>query len=258
MMGFLRSPAELAIMRRAGRLVADTLQMLVERVVPGVSTAQIDIWATEFITERGAVPSFKGYQGFPASVCTSINEEIIHGIPGYRTVKDGDVLSLDLGVIWDGFQGDSALTIGVGKVSTKTQKLIKVTRIALVEGIRFSKIGNRVGDISWAIQRYAERCGYEVIREYTGHGIGRDMHEEPQFPNYGRPGRGKRIKGGMVFALEPMLTMGTWKTCVLEDGWTVVTQDKRLAAHFEHTIAVTEDGPEILTLRDSGDIDELM
>jgi methionyl aminopeptidase len=243
----LKSSQELACMREAGRIVAEVLARLREKVAPGVTTAELDALAYQIIVGYGAKPSFKGYRGFPASLCVSINEEVVHGIPGKRVLQEGDIVSLDVGSIYRGYQGDAAITLGVGEVNGAAQHLMGVAAEALQAGIAQSRTGKRTGDISWAIQQCAERNGYAVVREYTGHGIGREMHEEPQIPNFGDPGRGVPLNLGMTFALEPMVTAGDYHTKVLDDNWTVVTLDGQLAAHFEHTLAVTEGEPEILT-----------
>jgi methionyl aminopeptidase len=243
----LKSSQEVARMREAGRIVAEVLACLREQVAPGVTTAELDALAHRIIVGYGAKPSFKGYRGFPASLCVSVNEEIVHGIPGKRVLREGDIVSLDVGAIYRGYQGDAAITLGVGKVNGTAQHLMEVASEALQAGIAQSRFGKRTGDISWAIQRCAERNGYSVVREYTGHGIGREMHEDPQIPNFGDRGRGVLLKPGMTFALEPMVTVGDYHTSVLDDNWTVVTRDGQLSAHFEHTVAVTEGEPEILT-----------
>lgn len=243
----LKSSQELARMRKAGRIVAKVLACLREKVAPGVTTAELDALAHQIIVGYGAKPSFKGYRGFPASLCVSVNEEIVHGIPGRRVLREGDIVSLDVGSIYRGYQGDAAITLGVGEVNEVAQHLMEVASEALEAGIAQSRAGKRTGDISWAIQRCAERNGYAVVREYTGHGIGREMHEEPQIPNFGEPGRGVPLKPGMTFALEPMVIAGDYHTRVLDDNWTVVTLDGQLSAHFEHTVAVTEGEPDILT-----------
>lgn len=235
-------------MREAGRIVAQVLAALRERIRPGVATIELDSLAEDIIVTGGATPSFKGYRGFPASLCVAINEEIVHGIPGERVLKEGDIVSVDVGAIYRGYQGDAAITVGVGQISPQAERLIEVTAGCLAAGIEQCRPRNRLGDVSWAIQHYAESRGYAVIQEYTGHGIGRDMHEDPQIPNFGRPRRGVLLKRGMTFALEPMVTRGDWHTRVLADRWTVVTLDSQLSAHFEHTVVVTEGEPQILTL----------
>jgi len=243
----IKSSQEIALMRRAGRIVAEVLALLAERIRPGITTAELDALAHRFIVGHDATPSFKGYRGFPASLCVSINEEVVHGIPGQRVLREGDIVSLDVGAIYHGYHGDAAITVGVGKIGEEAQRLLEVTKGALAAGIAAARAGNRVGDISWAIQNYVESRGYGVVREYTGHGIGSQMHEDPQIPNFGQPRRGPLLRPGMTFALEPMVTIGDGRTRVLSDNWTVVTLDGQLSAHFEHTIAVTEDEPEILT-----------
>jgi methionyl aminopeptidase len=238
----------LARMREAGRIVARVLAALRERIKPGVMTIELDALAEDIIVTSGAVPSFKGYRGFPAALCVAVNEEIVHGIPGQRVLQEGDIASVDVGTIYRGYQGDAAITVGVGPISPQAERLIEVTAGCLAAGIEQCRPRNRLGDVSWAIQHYAESRGYTVIREYTGHGIGRDMHEDPQIPNFGRRKRGVRLKPGMTFALEPMVTEGGWHTRVLADKWTVVTASGQWAAHFEHTIAITENEPRVLTL----------
>jgi methionyl aminopeptidase len=242
-----KSKRELALMREAGRIVAATHSRLREAIKPGVTTAELDALAREVVAAHDATPSFLGYRGFPASLCASINEEVVHGIPGPRVLEEGDIVSLDFGAIYRGYHGDAAITVGVGQVDKSTQELIDTTFGALEAGIDQCRSGKYLGDVSWAIQSYAEPRGFSVVRQYVGHGIGRTMHEDPQIPNYGSPGRGMRLKSGMVFALEPMINVGTYLTRVLEDNWTVVTDDGELSAHFEHTVAITEAGPEILT-----------
>jgi methionyl aminopeptidase len=246
-----KSPDEVDKMRKAGRIVAGTIQRVLASVRAGVTTADLDRVAEAYIVEAGAVPSFKGYKGFPASICVSIDNEIVHGIPSpKRVVKEGSLLSLDFGAIWEGFHGDSAVTVIVGEPpSSEVEKLVRVTEDALSAGIAQIRPGGRLSDISNAVQQVAEGAGFQVVREYVGHGIGRSMHEDPQIPNYGPPGRGPELKPGLVIAVEPMVNLGGWETRVLADDWTVVTADGSLSAHFEHTIAVTEDGHEVLTAR---------
>ncbi len=252
-----KSSEELNKMRRAGRIVAGTIDRVVAAVRPNVTTAELDEVAEAYIHERGATPSFKGYGAgpgrvpFPASICTSINNEIVHGIPSAeRSVNEGDLLKLDFGAIWQGFHGDSAVTVIVGEpTSAEADKLVRVTEEALEAGIAQIRPGGRLSDIGAAVEQVAMGAGFEVVREYVGHGIGRDMHEDPDIPNYGMPGRGLTLKPGLVIAVEPMVNAGGWKTSLLLDGWTVVTEDGSLSAHFEHTIAVTEDGHEVLTAR---------
>jgi len=246
-----KSPDEVDKMRVAGRIVAATIDAVLGAVRPGVSTADLDAVAEGFIREREATPSFKGYRGFPASICASLNDEVVHGIPSpKRILKEGDVLSLDFGAIWEGYHADSAVTVFVGEPpSAEAEKLVLVTEEALEAGISQIRPGGRLSDISHAVQQVVEGAGFSVVREYVGHGIGRNLHEDPQIPNYGLPGRGPELRPGLVVAVEPMVTMGDWRTRVLADDWTVVTADGSLAAHFEHTIAVTEDGREVLTAR---------
>lgn len=244
----LKSDSEIKLMRDAGRIVAVVLTELAQKVAPGVSTAQLDAWAEEIIKKHNAIPTFKGYNGFPATITTSINEELVHGIPSpKRVLKEGDIISIDCGATYKGWVGDAALTIPVGQISPEAQKLLEVTERALYIGIEQARVGNRSGDISAAIQAYVEKHGYGVVRNYTGHGVGRNMHEDPQVPNYGRKNRGVPLKKGMTIALEPMVNMGSPRTRVLDDKWTVVTDDGKLSAHFEHTIAITNSDPLILT-----------
>lgn len=244
----LKSRREIELMREAGKIVALTLATLVDRVKEGVTAAQLEEWAEEIIRKNGAIPSFKGYRGYPASICVSINEEVVHGIPDRkRVLKEGDLVSIDVGVIYKGYHGDAAVTVGVGQITEEARKLIEVAKGALESAMLAARAGNRLGDISWAIQSYVESNGFNVVREYTGHGIGRNMHEDPQVPNVGVPGKGVPLRPGMTLALEPMVVAGSWEVEVLPDGWTVVTKDRSLAAHFEHTIAITEGEAEILT-----------
>jgi len=243
----IKSPHELALMREAGRIVAEVRESLRAAVRPGITTAELNRLGEREIRARGAVPSFKGYRGYPASICISVNKEIVHGIPGRRVLRAGDIVSLDQGVIYKGYQGDTATTVGVGAISPEAQRLMDVTAAALVAGIAAARAGNRLGDISWAIQHCAESAGLGVVREYGGHGIGRQLHEDPHIPNIGEPGRGQRLRAGMTLALEPMLAIGSAHTRVLADNWTVVTRDGNLSAHFEHTIAITDGEAEILT-----------
>jgi len=245
-----KSPEELDEMRRAGRIVADTIDELVDRVRPGITTKQLDEIAERSIRSAGATPSFKGYRGFPASICTSLNDEVVHGIPGKQRVGEGDILKLDVGAIWEGFHADSAVSVYVGDApSDVVDKLLRVTEESLAAGISELRPGGRLSDVGHAVQQLVEGAGFAVVREYVGHGVGRLLHEDPQVPNYGDPGRGPEIKPGLVVAIEPMVNVGDWRTEVLDDGWTVVTADGSLSAHFEHTIAVTADGPEVLTAR---------
>jgi methionyl aminopeptidase len=244
----LKSPSEITRMRQAGRTVAEVLVALQQKIKPGISTAELDELAYQIITKHKAIPSFKGYRGFPASLCVSINEEVVHGIPNKkRYLEESDIVSLDVGAIYEGYHGDAAVTVGVGEVTEEAKELLAATAGALAAGIEQARAGNRTGDVSWAIQDHAESRGYSVVREYTGHGIGLQMHEDPQIHNYGQRKQGILLKPGMTFALEPMVNVGDWRTGVLADNWTVVTKDRKLSAHFEHTIAVTKGEPEILT-----------
>jgi methionyl aminopeptidase len=247
----LKSPHELALMREAGRIVARTLAALREQVQPGVTTAELDALAYQIITEHGAIPSFKGYRGFPASLCASINEEVVHGIPGSRVLKEGDLISLDVGAIHQGYHGDAAITVAVGGISEEAAHLMEVAVGALEAGIAQAWPGRRLWDVIRAIQSHVESQGFNVVRQYQGHGIGQEMHEEPNIPNFldssGPRPRNVLLRPGMTFALEPMVVAGDWRTRVLADGWTVVTRDGKWSAHFEHTVAVTGEGPRVLT-----------
>ena len=243
----VKSPAEIAKMRKAGRVVAGTIAALVAAVQPGMKTADLDDIAHREIIRLGGKPSFKGYRGYPAYICVSLNDEVVHGIPGLKVVDEGDLVKLDVGAIVDGFHGDAAVTVGAGKISPVAQKLIDATRGALEAGIAAAKRGARLGDVSWAVQNYAESRGFSVVREYVGHGIGRALHEEPAVPNYGASGRGLLLTRGMVLAIEPMVNVGGWKTTTVEGQWVVTTEDGSLSAHFEHTIAITDGEPEVLT-----------
>ena len=246
-----RSAAELERMREAGRLVAEVLAELKTVVAPGVNTADLDRLAEKRITEAGATPAFKGYHGYPATICASINEEVIHGIPsGRRELVEGDIISIDVGAVLDGYFGDSAITLPVGKVSEEAALLLRATEESLYKAIEAARPGNRVSDIGHAVQKHVEAYGFSVVREFVGHGIGQKMHEEPQVPNYGQPGHGPRLAEGMVIAIEPMVNAGSPAVKVLADGWTAVTRDGSLSAHFEHTVAVTAGEPWILTARE--------
>jgi methionyl aminopeptidase len=246
----IKSEREIALMRQAGRIVAAVLSVLMKQVKPGMKTKELDTIAGREVKRLGGIPSFKGYRGFPANLCVSVNDEIVHGIPGERVLRQGDIVSLDMGAIFKGFQGDSAVTVGVGKTSPEALKLLTTTEDGLKAGIAAARPGARLGDISAAIQNYAESRGYSVVREYTGHGIGRELHEEPQIPNFGPPGTGPVLEKGMTLALEPMVNAGDWRTRVGDDQWTVRTADGSLSAHFEHTIAITDGEAEILTSRE--------
>jgi methionyl aminopeptidase len=245
-----KSADEIDKMRRAGRIVAATIDAVLERVRSGTSTKALDAVAEQVIRKEGATPSFLGYRGYPASLCASINDQIVHGIPGERIIEEGDIVSLDFGAIWEGFHGDAAVSVVVGKAgSPEAEELVRVTEEALNAGIAQIKAGGHLSDVSHAVQQVAEGAGFSVVREYVGHGIGRHLHEDPQVPNFGSPGRGPTMREGLVIAVEPMVNAGGWETVLMPDKWTVVTADGSLSAHFEHTIAITEDGPEILTAR---------
>ncbi len=248
-----KSPQEIDLMRRAGRITAMTVERLMGEVRPGVTTADLDEIAEKIIRGVGAVPSFKGYRGFPASICTSVNHEVVHGIPSLRRIlREGDLLSLDVGAVWEGYHGDSAVTVFVGAPpSDVAEKLVRVTEDSLDAGISQLRAGARLAEVGRAVQQVVEGAGFSVVREYVGHGVGRALHEDPQIPNYDDQRRGLLVKPGLVVAIEPMVNVGDWATRVLPDGWTVVTADRSLSAHFEHTIAVTDDGTEVLTARTS-------
>ena len=243
-----RSQQEIDKLRKSSALVARTVQYLEPMLEPGVTTAELDRAAEAFIRQHGGIPAFKGYRGFPATLCTSINAEVVHGIPSKkRKLRSGDIIGIDCGAIVDGYYGDHAVTFAVGEISSQEQELLQATREALEEGIAQAKVGNRLSDISHAIQKYAEERGYSVVKAFVGHGIGTELHEEPQVPNFGPPGRGPRLREGMVLALEPMLNIGTADVQILSDNWTVVTVDGKLSAHFEHTVAVAEHGGIVLS-----------
>jgi methionyl aminopeptidase len=249
----LKSPREIALMRRGGHILADVVERLQASVKPGMSTLEIDEDVEDFIRGRGAKPAFKGYRGFPATVCISINDEVVHGIPSaHRRVEEGDIVGLDLGCIVEGYYADCAFTLPIGEVPARVHALLEATRQSLEAGIAECRPGRRLSDVSHAIQVHVEANGFSVVRAFVGHGIGRALHEEPQVPNFGDPGRGPQLKAGMVLAIEPMVTMGSWEVRILDDGWTAVTKDGSLAAHFEHTIAVTESDPEVLTRKTGG------
>ncbi|MCR1952166.1 MULTISPECIES: type I methionyl aminopeptidase [unclassified Clostridium] len=244
----IKNNKEIDLMRSAGKIVAETLLLVEEKVRPGITTAEIDRIAEEFITKHGAKPSFKGLYGFPASLCISVNEQVVHGIPGGYVLKDGDIVSVDCGAYLNGFHGDAARTFAVGNVSEEANKLIKVTEQSFFKGIEYAKVGNRLTDISHGIQSYIEASGFAVVRDFVGHGIGRVVHEDPDVPNFGKPGRGPKLVQGMALAIEPMVNSGSYKVKTLNDDWTVVTSDGSLSAHYENTIVILPDGPEILTL----------
>ncbi|PIV23203.1 MAG: type I methionyl aminopeptidase [Deltaproteobacteria bacterium CG_4_8_14_3_um_filter_45_9] len=244
----IKSPREIEQLKKSNAIVAEVFEKLKGMIVPGISTKELDQVAEEYIFLKGARPAFKGYRGFPATLCISINEEVVHGIPSQRRLKKGDIVSLDVGVNFVGYFGDAAITFPVGEVDPEAKRLLEVTEKALYIGIEKAKIGNRLFDISYAIQRWVESHEFSVVRDFVGHGIGRDLHEEPQIPNFGAPHQGPRLEKGMVFALEPMVNEGTYEVRVLSDGWTVVTADGKRSAHFEHTVAITDDGAEILSI----------
>ncbi|MFQ5455939.1 MAG: type I methionyl aminopeptidase [Nitrospirota bacterium] len=243
----LKSQQEIDKIKRACRIVAEAFDGIKKMVNPGVSTSELNRYAEEFITKKGGKPAFKGYRGYPATLCTSINEGVVHGIPSSRRLREGDIISLDLGVLLDGYYGDAAITLPVGNIRGDAKRLLRVTEDVLYKGIGIARIGNSVSDISYAIQSYVEDAGYSVVTNFVGHGIGRELHEEPQVPNFGKPGQGPRLRRGMVLAIEPMVNMRESHVEVLEDKWTVVTKDGSLSAHFEHTIVITGDEPLILT-----------
>ncbi|APH06643.1 type I methionyl aminopeptidase [Bacillus weihaiensis] len=242
-----KTQRELDIMREAGRIVALTHQELKKHIKPGITTKELDVIAEKFIRSHDAIPSFKGYNGFRGSICASVNEELVHGIPGDRVLNEGDIISIDIGAKYNGYHGDSAWTYAVGEISEETQKLLEVTEASLFKGLEEAKPGDRLSNISHAIQTYVEEHGFSVVREYVGHGVGQELHEDPQIPHYGPPNKGPRLKPGMVLAIEPMVNAGTRYVKTLADDWTVVTVDGKMCAHFEHTIAITETGYEILT-----------
>lgn len=245
----LKSKAEVEKMRRANQVVVEVMKTLGAMVQPGVTTQDLDRVAEDLIRKRGGTPAFKGYRGFPATLCTSINDEVVHGIPSdKRILKEGDVVSVDCGVVLDGFYGDHAITFAVGQIAPRTQRLLEITQEALMKGIEKMVVGNRLGDVGAAVQAHVESEGFGVVRDYVGHGIGRNLHEEPQVPNYGEAGSGLRLKAGMVLAIEPMINEGTGAVKLLSDDWTVVTADGKASAHFEHSVAITENGPDILSL----------
>jgi methionyl aminopeptidase len=244
----IKTPQEIEIMRQNNRLVAQVLQRLREATKPGITTKELDQLAEHSIREAGATPAFKGYRGYPASLCVSVNEEVVHGIPGPRRLREGEIVSLDLGAYRNGYYGDAAITCPVGKVSEEATRIMEVTQQALVKGIEQATQGNRLLDISHAIQSWVESHGFSVVRDFVGHGIGRELHEDPQVPNFGPPHHGPRLRPGMVLAIEPMINIGTWEVKILKDGWTVVTADRSLSAHFEHTIAISDGEPDILSL----------
>lgn len=244
----IKNDSEIEYMKRAGKVVGNTLARLEEVIKPGITTVEIDRLAEEFIVKQGAVPSFKGYHGFPASICASVNQEVVHGIPGPRVLQDGDIISIDCGAMLGGFHGDAARTFGVGQISKKAAELIRITQESFFTGIKKAIVGNRLTDISYEIQKYVESYGFSVVRDYVGHGIGKNMHEDPEVPNFGRPGRGPKLVKGMVLAIEPMVNLGKFYVKTMPNGWTVETEDGSLSAHYENTVAILDDGPEILTI----------
>ncbi|MDE2816392.1 MAG: type I methionyl aminopeptidase [Chloroflexota bacterium] len=243
----LKTPRQLRIMRQAGKIVAEVLALLGEHIVPGATTAALDALAEAEIKKRGAVPSFKGYHGYPCTICASVNEQIVHGIPGEYRLQEGDILSIDVGAIYKGWHGDSAVTYAVGRPSAEAERVMDATQEALRRGIAAAVPDNHLGDIGFAIQSWVEAQGFAVVRDFVGHGIGRVMHEAPQVPNFGEAGAGIKLRPGMAIAIEPMVSVGDWRVKVLDDGWTAVTADGSLSAHYEHSIAITSNGPEILT-----------
>ena len=246
----LKSPQEITIMRDANRIVAEILTELKARVAPGVSTMELNELGEDLAAKHGVHPAFKGYRGFPYALCASVNEEVVHGMPAHsRLLREGDIIGLDFGIIYRDYYGDAAITVPVGQVDEAAQRLLQTAKESLAQGIVQAVTGKRLSDISHAIQSYVEERGFSVVREFTGHGIGRNLHESPQIPNYGSPGRGVRLQAGMVLAIEPMINQGESGVEILEDGWTAVTKDRRLSAHFEHSVAITENGPEILSRR---------
>ena len=248
-MTILKTPDEIAVMAKASRVVAEALAVLKNAVKPGITTDELDRLAESEICARGAIPAFKGYRNYPKTLCASVNEQVVHGIPSKRTLKEGDIVGLDLGAIVGGFYGDSAVTVAVGRIEEKAAALVRITEESLALAIEQARVGNRLSDISHAVQRHVEAAGYSVVTEFVGHGIGRQLHEEPQVPNYGKPGQGPRLQAGMVLAIEPMVNMGGSAVRVLDDRWTAVTADGSLSAHFEHTIAIQPSGPALVLSR---------
>jgi methionyl aminopeptidase len=243
-----KTEKEIELIRESGRITAQTLDLLEKAIAPGISTLELDRMAEEFIRSSGAIPAFKGYRGYPRTVCISVNDEVVHGIPGNRKLKEGDIVGLDMGVILKGWYSDSARTVAVGMIDDKAQRLIQVTRESLFKGIEKCVDGNHISDISVAVQTHVESHGYSVVRDLVGHGVGRSLHEEPQVPNYRANGQNPKLRPGLVLAIEPMVNLGTYKVNIKRDNWTIVTEDGSLSAHFEHTVAITRNGPHILTL----------
>lgn len=244
----IKSPREIELMRIAGRIVGETLELLKEAIRPGITTLELDTIAEAHIRKSGAIPAFKGYNRFPASICSSINEQVVHGIPSSTVLKDGDIIGIDIGAVYDGYYGDAARSYGIGNIDDERKKLLRVTEESFFAGIEYAREGNRLSDISHSIQKHVESNGFSVVRDFVGHGIGSSMHEEPQIPNYGLPHRGPRLTAGMALAVEPMVNQGRYAVKVLRDGWTVVTADGKPSAHYENTIVITSGKPEILTL----------
>jgi methionyl aminopeptidase len=244
---YIKSPQEIEIMRKANAIVAEVLKRLTQLAGPGTTTLELDRVSEEICRTRGAKPAFKGYRGYPFSLCASVNEQVVHGFPNKNALKEGDILSMDFGVLYEGFYGDSAVTVPIGSVAENAERLMDATRESLYEGIQMAVEGNRLSDISHAVQVCVEQQGFSVVRNFVGHGIGRELHEDPQVPNFGTPGKGVRLREGMVLAIEPMVNEGTYEVDILDDGWTAVTRDRKLSAHFEHSIAVTKNGPDILS-----------
>lgn len=245
----LKTSEEIETMRQVSQAVAETLRGLETMVKPGVKTEELDAFAEQSLRDRGVEPGFKGYRGYPSTICASRNEVVVHGIPSVEVLREGDIISIDLGGILDGYYGDAAVTLPVGKIPDDARRLLSVTREALEKGIDKARVGNRLHDISWAIQNCAEDEAFSIVRDYVGHGIGKNLHEEPQVPNFGKPNSGPRLRDGMVIAIEPMVNAGTHEVELLKDGWTVVTADRKLSAHFEHTVAIRDSGPDVLTRR---------
>ncbi len=243
----IKSENELQILREAGKILAEVIQELKSSLKPGMTTQEVDAFAEELIAQKKVIPAFKGYRGFPGCVCMSVNEEVVHGIPGKRVLFEGDIVSMDVGIIYNEYYSDTAVTVGIGKIDDELARLLEVTQESLSLGIKKARPNNRLSDISHAIQTTIESNGFSVVRDFVGHGIGKKLHEDPEIPNFGESNKGPVLKAGMVFAIEPMVNLGSWKTKIHSDGWTVVTQDEKPSAHFEHTIAITSNGPEILT-----------
>lgn len=244
----LKTRREIEIMRKSGRLVAQSHELVRKHIKPGVTTKELDQLVEDFLRSQNAIPTFKGYSGFPYSICASVNEEVVHGFPSDRKLKEGDIVSIDIGATFEGYVGDSAKTFLVGEVDDEKRRLVEATRQSFYEGIKFAKLSYRLSDVSHAIQQYAEAQGFSVVRDYVGHGVGKDMHESPQIPNFGKPGKGPRLQEGMVLAIEPMINAGIYNVKILGNNWTVVTVDGKPSAHYEHTVAITDGEPELLTV----------